>query len=169
MLEELRNVHSITSQIYNLCETQLANGGSDSHNSMTSKQFEYLNSNVERISSKLSVLEAQNKIRTLQWAISHSEVGQFLYQEAPGCTPRQSGELVRKILYQFMLGRACIISNDCLLARDSYGAGEPVSDDQLKAAFRAALESHLHILTGMKPTTKVTGGELYICYGAACC
>eukprot|EP00985_Skeletonema_marinoi_P022885 scaffold14831_cov79-Skeletonema_marinoi.AAC.2 len=82
-----------------------------------------------------SLLKEETKQKTLERALSLTDIDSFEYYPSRSYQKSNSGELVKKAIKWFMLGSGMILSSDYCMKQNVYGNEATTSNEDFRAKF----------------------------------
>jgi len=127
------------------------------------------NQNLEELKIEVSALKrdmAQTaKLRSLEWALDHTDIGSFEYKYKPGgiSVSYESSKFVKDVILSFRTGHGTFLDTNYYFSSNSY-CGAQCATYEEKQAFRDKLSAQIHQLTGQKSRLEKKEDGRYVIY-----
>lgn len=128
-----------------------------------------VNQNLDDLKAEVTSLKRDlansNKLRALEWALDHTDIGSFEYKYKPGgvSVSYESQKFVRDVIISFRTGHGTFLDEHYYFSDTSYGGSQNPTFEE-KKAFRDKLSAQIHQLTGRKSRLEKKEDGRYVIY-----
>lgn len=143
--------------------------GMDASKGKIDARMKAVNESINNLTHEVSSLKADManmaKLRSLEWALDHTDIGCFEYKYKPAeiSVSYESPKFVKDVLISFRTGHGTFLDENYYYSTRSY-VGTQNATDAEKAAFREKLSTQIHMLTGQKSRLQKKEDGRYVLY-----